>query len=844
MTKIQSFIFKTLITLAFVTPYVANALDDENEKALISKSQSDHIMIIEDDDDVKGKKVKDLAKAFSKNQDKRIATVAHYAKNTNMQHIPMMFAGKEEIEEHYREDVKKAEKFDRDYEALKRQERSKRKRANSDSTENEPKIQEVDDEGVPVTKTKNKRQKIDPISSHHSNTKKKVTPKSQDEEDIEEDTDVGLDIIDAPPKRDFQRLRKISSLQPTPSKFSDKFIAPRKTTGSPKKKPTSKKPAPKFVIDDEEYEDHDSIESIDTSSSEGDDFGGDLLDGMGNHDVVIFHNKKGKGVSRVFTREATEESPKFSPMAIKTPVKKPSTSIYKNAEFSDDFEGTIVIYDTETTTLSPKCGGRLCEVAGIKVVNGVPRETLHIFLNPDAKSWDGAFKAHGLSESFLRTQAHFYGAARSLEEFFGDHLRCAHNGFRFDDPYLMYEMRRARIFYQLKRLLDPTADLGNQVPQSIEFDFNKVEKGHELLKKLGIINGQNKGPRINLDQQANLLASAAMLYFFKDHMSSDKASNDKPGPMMFRDGKIMPDQERYKDNYEAATNRLAWFRLIRAETDTYQQRQKLRLPHEKSIRDAIGLAEVYISAFVNLLNEDIISEAEFKADPLDVKKMFDTLVFAREHPNLFTRGFNIDNLKLDSLLDYYGISRHARETGNHGAGIDTNMLFQVVRKLHGYDGPNIPYLQSIYQKNQVDQENYFFQKNSIRRFDKEGKLVETIQLHDDGIKSTTNQRSVSKPTPVSKPSFVPQNNPYRGDYVTPKPPTFSTPIAVAARVPQQGIMPLTPHTQERKTQEEEKPAQLLPQSLSIQDLLSQIQVSNDNNIIGFYVIPQFNTTNK
>lgn len=442
---------------------------------------------------------------------------------------------------------------------------------------------------------------------------------------------------------------------------------------------------------------------------------------------------------------------------VSLPKFKTTTSMHANPQIGA-LKGTIIVYDSETSALSPKCGGRFVELAAIKIVDGVPSETLHILLNPDMKSWAGAFKAHGLHESYLRAQAHFYDVAKQIEDFFGQDIRCAHNGFKFDDPYLNFEITRARIFWQLRQMLTPQQDFMNTVPTSALLSSDIAQKGHTILKEFGLVSDTTV--QENLQEKANLLASAAMLYFYKDHMSKVTTGTDtepKPGPLMFRDGKIMPDSETYPENHEAAVARLAWFRLIRQDTDTFEQRALLKHPYPKFIRDAIQSSEVYLSAIVKIFEKNILDEATFKIAPLDPTKMFDTLVHVRNHQQQFTRAVTVDNHKLDSLIDYYHLNRHARETGTHGAAIDTSLLYQVLRKLVGAQDATNPALQTLLSKSQTEIEELLFEKNSIRHFDEAGQVTATIRLHDDQISGTTHDRNGRRNVGVNLAAEIPQN---------------------------------------------------------------------------------------
>lgn len=422
-----------------------------------------------------------------------------------------------------------------------------------------------------------------------------------------------------------------------------------------------------------------------------------------------------------------------------TPARSSSKDpAHTNPDINSLKERKIVIYDTETTCITHLCDAQFVEVAAMLVENGIPRKSIHIYLNPnDKKSWEGAEKAHGLGVTFLRPQTRFHKIAKHLQEFFGDEIRCAHNGFAFDDKLLNYEFTRAWMFFHFRKMLQPDVDLSDVLPSTIVFDDAKILAGHEKLKAAGIVKAKGDGPQVNLDQTATALASAAMLYFSKEHMSKDTLRDDKSesgnkaGPMMFQGNRILPDPETHPKHYEAATSRLAWFGLIKVPTDTWTQRQKLNLPHEKMVRDAIITAEFHLRVILDLFQSNILDEDAFREDKIDREKMFDTLYYARENKDVFVRGTTITNLKLDSLLDYYGINRYDREHGNHGAGIDTSLLFQALQSMIGETYPKGTHLWEISKLAQGDQEKYFFKKNSIAEFDEEGKFICATLLHDD-----------------------------------------------------------------------------------------------------------------
>lgn len=417
-----------------------------------------------------------------------------------------------------------------------------------------------------------------------------------------------------------------------------------------------------------------------------------------------------------------EEDPNYSPNKRQKITKKINSLSVKEQQIIKDktnasnliiskefFKNKVLIYDLETSCINSKCGGRIVEFAGMLVENGIPKRTMHMYFNPNIKCWNGAYKAHGLGDTFLRIQAPFEQVSDRVKEFMlGCDIRCAHNGSIFDDCFMEFELARGYIFGKIKYLF--------------ENDFLNIVTSNII-------------PKPNNDELINSLTSAAMMYYFKDYLSKE-LFDDKPGSMMFLDGDILPDFETNPDNYNAAIMRLTYFRLLKMPTETVNQRKRLCLPFEKVVRTAIKECICYLEIILKLFKDGLLNETEFRKPFLEKDTIFDTLTFVRASPQTFLRGVTIDNFKLDNLLDYYKISRYDREIGNHGAGIDTNLLFCLTRKMFGKEYEEDSFMKRMAIKSQNMQTSYFFKKNSICEFDDEGMIISKRLLHDDGIIST------------------------------------------------------------------------------------------------------------
>ena len=101
-----------------------------------------------------------------------------------------------------------------------------------------------------------------------------------------------------------------------------------------------------------------------------------------------------------------------------------------------------VIFDTETTGLSPAGGDRLVEIGCVEMVNRVETgRTFHAYFNPDRPMPSEAEAVHGLSNIFLSDKPLFADKVAALLEFVGDAPLIAHNA-TFDFGFLNHELQR------------------------------------------------------------------------------------------------------------------------------------------------------------------------------------------------------------------------------------------------------------------------------------------------------------------------------------------------------------------------------------------------------------------
>ena len=99
-----------------------------------------------------------------------------------------------------------------------------------------------------------------------------------------------------------------------------------------------------------------------------------------------------------------------------------------------------IIFDTETTGLSPQNGDRVVEIGCVEMFNRCETgRTFHSYFNPGRSMPSEAEAVHGLSERFLSDKPAFTDVCEDLLEFIGDAPMIAHNA-AFDFGFINHEL--------------------------------------------------------------------------------------------------------------------------------------------------------------------------------------------------------------------------------------------------------------------------------------------------------------------------------------------------------------------------------------------------------------------
>jgi DNA polymerase-3 subunit epsilon len=101
-----------------------------------------------------------------------------------------------------------------------------------------------------------------------------------------------------------------------------------------------------------------------------------------------------------------------------------------------------IVFDTETTGLSPAGGDRMVEIGCIEMIGRVETgRSYHCYFNPDRAMPSEAEAVHGLSDAFLSDKPRFADKVEELLEFIAESPLVAHNA-SFDFGFLNHELGR------------------------------------------------------------------------------------------------------------------------------------------------------------------------------------------------------------------------------------------------------------------------------------------------------------------------------------------------------------------------------------------------------------------
>ena len=117
-----------------------------------------------------------------------------------------------------------------------------------------------------------------------------------------------------------------------------------------------------------------------------------------------------------------------------------------------------IVFDTETTGLSPGGGDRMVEIGCVEMYNRVETgRHFHAYFYPERDMPFEAEAVHGLTNAFLSDKPLFSEKVEDLLNFMGESPLVAHNA-GFDFGFLNYELERCgRASISMHRMVDTLA---------------------------------------------------------------------------------------------------------------------------------------------------------------------------------------------------------------------------------------------------------------------------------------------------------------------------------------------------------------------------------------------------
>ena len=102
--------------------------------------------------------------------------------------------------------------------------------------------------------------------------------------------------------------------------------------------------------------------------------------------------------------------------------------------------GRYVVFDFETTGLSPYRGGRVIEIGAVRIENGRVLDEYHSFVNPGVEISRAAQQVHGISTEMLEAEPEPMEVFPCFLRFIEGAVLVAHNA-SFDMGFLRMELR-------------------------------------------------------------------------------------------------------------------------------------------------------------------------------------------------------------------------------------------------------------------------------------------------------------------------------------------------------------------------------------------------------------------
>lgn len=149
----------------------------------------------------------------------------------------------------------------------------------------------------------------------------------------------------------------------------------------------------------------------------------------------------------------------------------------EESELPELLKGDIVVFDLETTGLSPQ-SCKIIEIGAVKMVDGVIKETFSTLINPLEHIPESASAVNNIFDKDVETAPEFKDVVADFYKFCNGTTLCGHN-VSFDIGFLTYHAKQE--FYNFDNPSIDTLDLAKRI-----FKRENRNKLGDLCKELGI----------------------------------------------------------------------------------------------------------------------------------------------------------------------------------------------------------------------------------------------------------------------------------------------------------------------------------------------------------------------
>lgn len=134
---------------------------------------------------------------------------------------------------------------------------------------------------------------------------------------------------------------------------------------------------------------------------------------------------------------------------------------FSNITPKGSYDGDVVVFDTETTGLSPS-KDRIIEIGAIRYFNGEPVEKFHSYVNPERHIPEEVTKINHITDDMVVGAPTIGQILPSFDEFIGKSMLVAHN-LEFDLKFIFYS--------------------GSRVLETKRKYIDTLDQAHRLIKK-------------------------------------------------------------------------------------------------------------------------------------------------------------------------------------------------------------------------------------------------------------------------------------------------------------------------------------------------------------------------